>query len=105
MKKTNIGKTLNSIKEISKKKLDGSITIRVNNLTKEKFEKVCSDMGLSISSAISSFITKVVNVGAIPFNVSLRKKKRMLGIANGKYNIDYNEFNQLDEEIINMFGV
>ena len=105
MGKDTIKKTANKIKEISKIKLDGSITIRIDNGVKEKFEKICEDMGLSISSAISSFVNKVVNVGGIPFSLTTQKKKRPLGIANGKYNIDYEEFDRLDEEIINMFGV
>ena len=105
MGKDIIKKTTNKIKEIGKTKLNGSITIRIDNDVKEKFEKICEDMGLSISSAISSFVNKVVNVGGIPFNLTTQKKKRELGIANGKYDIDYEEFDKLDEEIINMFGV
>lgn len=105
MKKVNINNAIDKVKEISKIKLDGSITIRIDNNIKEEFEKICHDMGLSISSAISAFVTKVVNSKSIPFNLTTQKTKRKLGIANGKYNIDYNEFDKLDEEIINMFGV
>lgn len=42
---------------------------------------------------------------SITADLTTKKTKRKLGIANGKYNIDYNEFDKLDEEIINMFGV
>lgn len=105
MKKDVIKKTANKIKEIGKTKLDGSITIRIDNNTKEKFERICEEMGLSISSAISSFVNKVVNVEGIPFSLTTQKKKRTLGIANGKYKIDYDEFNKLDEDIASMFGV
>ena len=105
MKRIFIDKTLNKIKEVSKKRLDGSITIRIDNSTKEKFEKVCEGMGLSISSAISSFVNKVVNVGGIPFSLTTQGKERMLGVANGKYDIDYKEFDKLDDDIISMSGV
>ncbi len=105
MGKDIIKNTANKIKEIGKIKLDSSITIRIDNNIKEEFEKICHDMGLSISSAISAFVTKVVNSQSIPFNLTTQKTKRKLGIANGKYNIDYNEFDKLDDEIIDMFGV
>lgn len=103
MNKLSVNKAIDKIKEVGKRKLDGSITIRIDNETKEEFEKVCSAMGLSISSAISSFINKVVNIGGIPYSLTTKKSKRALGIANGKYNIDYDEFNKLDEDIIKMF--
>lgn len=105
MSKDIIKNATNKLKELSKIKLDGSITIRIDNNTKEEFEKICHDMGLSISSAISAFVTKVVNSKSIPFNITTQKTRRKLGIANGKYNIDYDEFEKLDDEIIDMFGV
>ena len=103
MKKADIGKAIDKIKEIGSKKLDGSITIRIDSDTKEKFEEICANMGLSISSAISSFVNKVVNVGGIPFVLNATKGKRKLGVANGKYDIDYDEFDRLDDDIIKMF--
>lgn len=62
-------------------------------------------MSLSISSAISIFVNIVVNVWGIPFSINIAKKNRRLWIANGKYNIDYEEFDRLDNEIIKKFGV
>ena len=44
MEKDIIKKTANKIKKISKMKLDGSITIRIDNDTKEKFEKICEEL-------------------------------------------------------------
>lgn len=74
MSKDIIKNDKDKIKEISKIKLNGSITIRIDNDTKERFEKVCHDMGLSISSAISAFVTKVVNSNSIPFPITSIKK-------------------------------
>lgn len=42
---------------------------------------------------------------SITVDLTTKKTKRKLGIADGKYNIDYDEFDRLDEEIIEMFDV
>ena len=88
-----------------KKSLNGSITVRIDEQTKHQFENICENLGLSISSAVSAFIYKVVNIKAIPFNVTTEKVKRKIGIANGKYNFDDKYFDDLDNDIIAMFGV
>lgn len=105
MEKDNFKKTINKIKEIGGKKLDGSITIRIDNNTKERFEEICSEMGLSISAAISSFVNKVVNVGGIPFSINATKGERKIGILDGKYEFDEEEFNKLDDYIADIFEV
>ena len=47
----------------------------------------------------------MVNIKAIPFSITTDRVKRKIGIANGKYKFDDNFFDELDNEIINMFGV
>ena len=103
MKELKNNKDLN--KTSNKKALNGSITVRIDANTKLQFESICNDLGLSISSAISAFVNKVVNIKAIPFNMTTTKVKRKIGIANGKYSFDDEYFDSLDEDIINMFGV
>lgn len=105
MGKDIIKTTTNKIKEISKIKLNGSITIRIDNDVKEKFERVCHDMGLSISSAISAFVTKVANSNCIPFDLNTKKKERKIGILDGKYDFSEEEFNKLDSYVADIFGV
>ena len=89
---------------IINKSLNASITVRLNEQTKHQFEEICNDLGLSISAAISAFVNKVINIKAIPFNMTSSKVKRKIGIANGKYNFDDKYFDELDKDIINMFG-
>ena len=91
-------------KAIAKKALNASVTVRLDEQTKQQFEEICNDLGLSISAAISAFVNKVVNIKAIPFNITTTKAKRKIGIANGKYNFDDAYFDELDKDIIDMFG-
>ena len=105
MSKDLIKNAKDKIKEISKIKLNGSITIRIDNDTKERFEKVCHDMGLSISSAISAFVTKVANTNSIPFPITSIKNKRNIGMLDGKYDFSEEEFNKLDSYVADIFGV
>ena len=46
------------------------INLRVNDVVKAKAESACSAMGLTMSSAIYIFLTKVGNERRIPFEVS-----------------------------------
>lgn len=91
--------------DTNRKALKASITVRLDEDTKHQFENICNSFGLTISSAISAFVNKVVNVKAIPFNITTERVKRKIGVANGKYKFDDKYFDKLDEEIISMFGV
>ena len=46
------------------------INLRVNDVVKAKAESACSAMGLTMSSAINIFLTKVGNERRSPFEVS-----------------------------------
>ena len=81
-----------------------TITIRIDKKTKEGFEKVCADMGLTMRDAIMAFITKVIEIGTIPFLISVHGSRRDLGTQNKKYNIDYEGFDKLNKEIAEFFG-
>ena len=99
---SNVGKVIE--KNRGRKTLDSSITIRVDDITKSQFEDICSSMGITVSSAILAFITKVVNIKGMPFAINAVKRERKLGVANGKYNIP-DDINTLDDEIAEMFGI
>ena len=105
MKAVNMYKTSSINKDAYKRKLDSSITIRVDNDTKEKFEKICTKMGLSVSSVISAFITKVVNTGTIPFLISVHNTNQKKETVGGKHKFYEKEINRLDKEIAKVFGV
>lgn len=49
---------------------DVYITIEIDIETKEKFEKICEDAGLTMSSAILLFIEEVVREGRLPFDLT-----------------------------------
>lgn len=72
------------------------VNFRVDDTIKEKAEAACSAMGLSMSTAINIFLTKLANEKRIPFEVSvdpfyseenmarLRKSINSLKAGNGK---------------------
>lgn len=47
------------------------VNFRVDDTIKSKAESVCKAMGLSMSSAINIFLTKLANEQRIPFDVSI----------------------------------
>ncbi len=47
------------------------VNFRIDDAVKEKAESVCAAMGLTMSSAISIFLTKVANEKRIPFEVAI----------------------------------
>ena len=98
---SNVGKVIEKNK--GRKTLDSSITIRVDDATKLQFEEICKNMGLTVSSAISAFIAKVVNIKGMPFTMNGVKRERKLGIAEGKYDISDDAIRALDDEILEMF--
>ena len=98
---SNVGKVIEKNK--GRKTLDSSITVRVDDATKLQFEEICKNMGLTVSSAISAFIAKVLSVKGMPFAVNGVKRERKLGIAEGKYDIQDDIIHALDDEILEMF--
>ncbi len=49
---------------------DSTVTVRMDSALKNEADRICNEMGLSISSAITIFIKRLVNDRAIPFKVS-----------------------------------
>ena len=47
------------------------VNFRVDDTIKARAEKVCSSMGLNMSTAINIFLTKLANEQRIPFEVSV----------------------------------
>lgn len=78
------------------------VNFRIDDTVKAKAETVCAAMGLTMSSAISIFLTKVATEQRIPFEVSvdpfyseanmkrLRKSIASLDAGKGKVReVDY----------------
>ena len=47
-------------------------TIRIDSETKNKFDKLCEMLGMSVSTAFNLFIRKSIREQAIPFRIDLR---------------------------------
>ncbi len=52
------------------------ISVRVDKDVKEKAEKALENMGLTLSSAINIFLTRVANEKRIPFEVTAQYKQK-----------------------------
>ena len=65
-----VGKAV--IKELTKP-LDASITIRLEADTKKRFSDICVDMGMTVSSAVSVFVNRVIKDQSIPINITCIK--------------------------------
>ncbi len=51
---------------------DVQVTIRVDKSIKESAEKLFSQLGLNMSTAVNIFLRKAVSENAIPFSVSVK---------------------------------
>lgn len=52
---------------------DTNLCIRINKDLKNDFNKVCSDIGIDMSTAIMLFVNKTIDEKRIPFEVSVKK--------------------------------
>ena len=64
------------------------VSTRIDEATKEQFDRICEAIGTSPSNAISMFIKGVINHNGIPFNaavppgkISIMPKESTLGKA------------------------
>ena len=69
------------------------LQVRMDADLKSKVEQLYKEMGTTFSEAVRIFARQSLNDNAMPFIVSKNdnlRKKRIIGIANGKYNIPDN---------------
>lgn len=52
---------------------DTNLCIRINRELKNDFNKVCSDIGIDMSTAIMLFVNKTIDEKRIPFEISSKK--------------------------------
>ncbi|MFI3299791.1 MAG: type II toxin-antitoxin system RelB/DinJ family antitoxin [Candidatus Gastranaerophilales bacterium] len=48
-----------------------NISIRIDDTVKQKFDALCEELGLSMSTAINIFVKTVIRENRIPFDISL----------------------------------
>jgi len=70
------------------------VSTRIDEATKQRFDKICEAIGVSPSNAISMFIKGVINYNGIPFtvaappeNVSKMPREAMFGCMRGQFKI------------------
>ena len=51
------------------------VSTRIDVAVKQQFDKICDDIGVSPSGALSMFIKGVINYNGIPFNVVAPQEK------------------------------
>jgi addiction module RelB/DinJ family antitoxin len=46
-----------------------SMTVRMDNQQKARFDELCTEFGMSANTAINIFVRAVIRTGSIPFNI------------------------------------
>lgn len=81
------------------------VNFRIDDNLKTKAENACSAMGLTLSSAITIFLTKVANENRIPFEISadpfyskenMEGLKRRIADAKEGHNMHEHELIEVD---------
>lgn len=80
------------------------LQVSMDSELKEQVELLYQRLGTSFAEAVRIFAKQSVADGAMPFALrpSLVGKKRVLGLANGKYEIPDN-IDESNEEILKLF--
>ncbi len=47
-----------------------TVSFRMDDATKQKFERLCDDLGMSMSTAVNVFVKKAVREQRIPFEIN-----------------------------------
>ena len=51
-----------------------SMTVRMDALLKQNFDRLCNEIGMSTNTAINVFARQMVNFGGIPFEIRSKRK-------------------------------
>ena len=57
-----------------------NISIRIDENLKQQFDKLCEELGLSMSTALNIFVKTVVREQRIPFEISLANNSTLKSI-------------------------
>ena len=87
-----------------------TLHVRMDEDMKEMFDEFCSDLGMSMSTAVCLFVKQALNEQKIPFELKTSKKKpdvsRRIGAGVGIINLPegFDEaFDAADAEIAELF--
>jgi len=84
------------------------LQVRMDSELKEQAESLYKSMGSSFAEAVRIFAKQSVAEKAMPFRIFIpsgnTNTKRVIGIANGKYNIP-DDIDADNDKIAEMFGV
>ncbi len=48
-----------------------TVSFRMDDATKQKFERLCDDLGMSMSTAVNVFVKQAIREQRIPFKITL----------------------------------
>ena len=84
-----------------------NVSIRVDDVVKQKAESICSELGMSLSTATNLFYKKLINYGGIPFELRVdpfyseenqaHLEKVINNYNHGKSNPVYKKIEELEE--------
>ena len=88
---------------------DSSLTVRTNGSVKKEAQRIYSDLGLDLSSAINVFLKKSIEYGGFPFEVRAKTPNERLlealreadDILAGKVKAKaYSSFDEMMEDVM-----
>ncbi len=84
-----------------------NVSIHVDDVVKQKAESICSELGMSLSTATNLFYKKLISYGGIPFELKVdpfyseenqaHLEKVIKNYNNGKSNPVYKSIEKLEE--------
>ncbi len=84
-----------------------NVSIRVDDIVKQRAENICSELGMSLSTATNLFYKKLISYGGIPFELRVdpfyseenqeHLEKVIRNYNNGKSNPVYKNIEELEE--------
>ena len=68
-----------------------NLTIAMDNMDKEKFTSLVSELGLNVSTAINMFVKQSIRENALPLNLQLNSADRVAEDIMDKYDDAFRE--------------
>lgn len=84
-----------------------NVSIRVDDLVKRRAESICSELGMSLSTATNLFYKKLISYGGIPFELKVdpfyceenqeHLEKVISNYENGRSQLVHKDITELEE--------
>ena len=62
-----------------------SMTVRLDNQLKAKFDAICAEFGMSANTAINVFVNAVIRTKSIPFSIKTNKEDKVTADARAAF--------------------